>query len=299
MPLVSELAQTYLTACAVEGKSPNTIRGYRQSLERLQDVARERGRPDSAEDYTVPDVYNYLAVLRERTASRAYQHRLHREVKAFFSWCLRMGILEQNVFTRVPLVKLEQQIVQPFSVEQVNRLLSAVNLETRAGRRNHALMLFLLDTGVRASECVSVHLDDVDWDHGRVRVLHGKGQKQRWVGFGHEAQAALRAYLVDRGSEPGPLFLSTRSGRGMKPLALNTILGRIGEEAGVEKVHPHRFRHTFATMAIRVAAREIDVQHLLGHSTSAMVRRYTRTYDAEQAAVAHAAFSPVGQLLGK
>lgn len=237
MPLVSELAQTYLTASAVEGKSPNTIRGYRQSLDRLQQVARDRGLPGSVEDFTVAQVYEYLAALREQHMSRAYQHRLHREVKAFFSWCLRMGIIEQNVFARVPLVKLEQQIVQPFSVEQVNRLLGAVDLKTRAGRRNHALMLFLLDTGVRASECVSVHLDDVDWEQGRVRVLHGKGQKQRWVGLGDEAQTALRRYLTDRGDAPGPLFLSTRSGHGLKPLALNTIFGRIGEQAGVTKVH--------------------------------------------------------------
>ncbi len=181
MTLASELASTYLTAYAVEGKSPNTIRGFRQSLERLQEVSRERGLPTLAEDFTVAEVYEYLAALRERVHSRAYQHRLHREVKAFFSWCLRMGILEQNVFARVPLVKLEQQIVQPFSVEQVNLLLATVNLKTRAGRRNHALMLFLLDTGVRASECVSVHLDDVDWDRRRVRVLHGKGQKQEVV----------------------------------------------------------------------------------------------------------------------
>ena len=141
-----------------------------------------------------------------------------------------------------------------------------------------------------------MHLDDVDWDHGRVRVLHGKGQKQRWVGFGQAAQAALRTYLADRGSDPGPLFLSTRSGRGMKPLALNTILGRIGEEAGVEKVHPHRFRHTFATWAIRSHAREIDVQSLLGHTSLTMVQRYARTYSSEEAVAAHEQFSPVAQL---
>jgi len=146
------------------------------------------------------------------------------------------------------------------------------------------------------SKCVSVHLDDVDWDHGRVRVLHGKGQKQRWVGFGQDAQAALRTYLVDRGSEPGPLFLPTRSGHGMKSLALNTILGRIGEEAGVEKVHPHRFRHTFATWAIRSHAREIDVQSLLGHTSLTMVQRYARTYSSEEAVAAHGQFSPVSQL---
>lgn len=198
-------------------------------------------------------------------------------------------------------MKLEQQIVQPFSVEQVKRLLAAADARTPTGRRNHALMLFLLDTGVRASECVSVHLDDVDWEQGRVRVLHvrvlhGKGQKQRWVGLGEEAQTALRRYLADRGDTRGPLFLSIRSGDGLKPLALNIILRRIGERAGVTKVHPHRFRHTFATWAIRSHAREIDVQSLLGHTSLTMVQRYARTYSSEEAVAAHGNFSPVAQL---
>ncbi|MCH7935127.1 MAG: site-specific integrase, partial [Gemmatimonadetes bacterium] len=69
------------------------------------------------------------------------------------------------------------------------------------------------------------------------------------------------------------------------------------EEFGIPKVHPHRFRHTFATWAIEQQAREIDVQRLLGHSTSAMLRRYTASYDAEKAAQAHASFSP-GDRLG-
>ena len=101
-----------------------------------------------------------------------------------------------------------------------------------------------------------------------------------------------------RGREPGPLFQTWRGG----PLAsvrLIVLYDRLSKKAGITHVHPHRFRHTFATMAIRAAAREIDVQHLLGHSTSAMVRRYTRTYDSEMAATAHASFSPVAQVLNR
>ena len=77
---------------------------------------------------------------------------------------------------------------------------------------------------------------------------------------------------------------------------MRTIFQRLGEECGIAKVHPHRFRHTFATWAIEQQAREIDVQRLLGHSTSAMLRRYTASYDAEKAAQAHASFSPGDRL---
>ena len=161
MALLHELAQTYLTACDVEGKARSTIRGYRESLTRLQEVGARLEFPAEVEAFTVQHVYAFLGALRERGASRAYQHRLHREVKAFFSWCKRFDVITENVFARVPLVKLEQQIVQPFSTDDVRRLLAAIHRGVRAGTRNYALVLFLLDTGVRASECVSVRLDDV------------------------------------------------------------------------------------------------------------------------------------------
>ena len=296
MPLLNELAQTYLTACDVEGKARSTIRGYRESLTRLQEVGARLEFPAEVEAFTVQHVYAFLGALRERGASRAYQHRLHREVKAFFSWCKRFDVITENVFARVPLVKLEQQIVQPFSTDDVRRLLAAINRGVRAGTRNYALVLFLLDTGVRASECVSVRLDDVDWERGRVRVLHGKGQKQRWVGIGERARAALTDYLLVRGEAAGPLFLSERSGKGLHSLALNVLFTKLGQQAGVTHVHPHRFRHTFATWAIRSQAREIDVQSLLGHSSLTMVQRYARTYSSEQAVLAHEQFSPVAQL---
>ena len=74
------------------------------------------------------------------------------------------------------------------------------------------------------------------------------------------------------------------------------MLRRLAERAGVPHVHPHKFRHTFATWAIEAEAREIDVQFLLGHSTPAMVRRYAATYNAEKAARAHARWSPGDRL---
>lgn len=296
MTLLAELAETYLTACEVEGKANTTIRGYRESLSRVQEVGAELGFPSELEGYTVQHVYQFLGVLRERGASRAYQHRLHREVKAFFSWCKRHDLVTENVFARVPLVKLEQQIVQPFSPDDIRRLLGAIDRTTKMGRRDYALVLFLLDTGVRASECVSVQLDDVDWERGRVRVLHGKGQKQRWVGLGEQAREALREYLPVRGDGPGPLFFSMRLKRGMHSHALNVLFSRLGVRAGVAHVYPHRFRHTFATWAIRSQAREIDVQSLLGHSSLTMVQRYARTYSSEQAVLAHESFSPVAHL---
>ncbi|MEX2376096.1 MAG: tyrosine-type recombinase/integrase [Dehalococcoidia bacterium] len=298
MPNIDELIATYITACELEGKSKNTIRSYRESLRKFRERGTRLGLPDEIDAYTVPLVYTYLGALRADGAADTYQHRMHREVKTFFSWCRRMNIIDENPFARVPLVKLEQKIVQPFNADQIRALLAATEHDPYPGLglRDRAIVLFLLDTGVRASECTATNLEDVDWERGRVRILHGKGKKQRWVGLGEQAQAALRTYIEQsRGDQPGALFLS-QTRRRMFSNALNHLLKRLARRAGVEGVHPHRFRHTFATWAIRSMAREVDVQSLLGHSSLTMVQRYSRTYSSEQAVQAHVHFSPVAQL---
>lgn len=184
MAAIDDLIGTYLVACEVEGKTPNTVWSYRTSLADFRRVGEMIGLPESAEDYTVRHVYAFLSEIRARGVSPAYQHRRHREVKAFFSWCRRMDLVQENVFARVPLVKLEQQIIQPFSAADIEAMLAVQDRTRHHDCRNYALILFLLDTGVRASECISIQLEDVDWERCRVRVLHGKGQKQRWVGNG-------------------------------------------------------------------------------------------------------------------
>ena len=93
-------------------------------------------------------------------------------------------------------------------------------------------------------------------------------------------------------------LFQTVDGRPLRNHHMNVMFTRHGLKAGVRQVNPHRFRHTFATWAIRASARELDVQYLLGHSSPMMVRRYSATYDSEQAASAHATFSPAMQLAG-
>lgn len=298
MPSFDELAATYLSACRVEGKSPRTIATYAQSIRVWQKTAAELHFPEDADDLSVTQVYQFLAAVQAGGATRGYQRRLHLELRTFLSWCVRMGLLTTNILDKLVPIKRDEVLIQPFLPAEVIALLNAGACAQRTAKRNVALILFLLDTGVRASECIQVRLDDVDWGNGRIRILHAKGRKQRWVGFGEHAAAALRDYLVAaRGWEPGALFLSTYRRTPLRVFALNALLTRLGALAGVPNVHPHRFRHTFATWALRSMAREIDVQHLLGHSSMGMTQRYARTYSSEQAVLGHRTFSPVGLLL--
>lgn len=117
------------------------------------------------------------------------------------------------------------------------------------------------------------------------------------MGIGPRTLERLLDY-VDRfrGDGPGALFRSAAGADFAGPHTLNTLLKRLGQDASVAGVHPHRFRHTFATWAIESGAREIDVQMLLGHSDLTMTHRYARTYTSEKAVRAHASLSPVNRL---
>ena len=245
------------------------------------------------------DGARFLKAITESPVVLGTRHRRFRESRAFFSWCTRMGYVTRHPFAGIANVKVEQKVIQPFTEEEIQRLLGACDGATAFGCRNRAIIWLFLDTGMRALELLRVEWDDVDWEARRIHIRQGKGRKQRVVPFGEGPAAALRDYSTRfRGEEPGGLFLATRGARrSLAPFALRILFDRLGHRAGVEHAHAHRFRHTFATWAIENHARELDVQYLLGHSTAAMVRRYSATYDAAKAADAHAAFSPAARLL--
>ena len=291
----------YLAACDVEGKSPRTVQAYRETLRRALTICAPEGLPDRVAAFRPADVYRFMKVITDSGVSLGTRHRRFRETRAFFSWCTRMGYCERDPFAGIPNVKVQQKVIQPLSEEEIKALLDVCNPTKEFGCRNRAIILLFLDTGMRYAELHHLTLADVSWEDRRIHIRHGKGRKQRGVPFGDGPEAALRDYINRfRGEAEGPLFATiSRWGeprRPMKKYLLGTLFTRLGARADVH-ANPHRFRHTFATWAIENHARELDVQYLLDHSTSAMVRRYSATYDAAKAAAAHASFSPAARLL--
>ena len=131
MNQIDETITTYLTALKIEGKTPTTIASYANSLEDFRRVGRRLSLPDRVEEYRVEHVYEFLGALQERGASPDYRHRRHREVQTLFSWCVRMGQVDQNVFKRVPRVKVGEKIKPPFTPEEVRVLLESQDRGTR------------------------------------------------------------------------------------------------------------------------------------------------------------------------
>ena len=294
------LIDLYLLRCQVEGKSPSTIHAYAETLGRFLRFVRQEGFPEDVRRITPGHLYPYLGQFAH--LSLETRHRYFREVRCFFNWLIAAGYLGENPIRSLRNVRLPQRIVRPFSPEDVVKLLACCDPVTAAGARDRAIVLILLDTGVRCSELVQLTVDDLDLEAGRLRVLHGKGNKDRVVPFASRCREALEHYLALRRWEPGPLLFAVagsgtlRRGIPLQSNGLKQLLRRLGRQAGLSKVHAHRFRHTFATWAIEQDARELDVQYLLGHASPDMVRRYASTYSSEQAARRHVMFSPAERL---
>ena len=299
-PALDGLIDLYLLRCEVEGKSPRTVTDYGETLRRFARIADEEGFPKELASIESAHLYAYLG--RYTNHSMETRHRYFREVRCFFNWLVLAGYLDETPFRSMRNVRLPQRIVQPLTLDELGILLNCCDAASAIGARDQAILLTLLDTGVRCSELVHLGIEDLDLKGGRLRVLHAKGNKQRVVPFAARCRDALRAYLEKRGTALGPLFLAAgrhrelRPGVALKPNGLKQMLRRLGRQAGLPKVHAHRFRHTFATWAIEHDARELDVQYLLGHSSSDMVRRYASAYNCEQAARRHEAFSPANAL---
>jgi integrase/recombinase XerC len=290
---------TYLSACRGEGKTERTLQAYEETLRQLIDAGVAADFPEPISAFNTRHAYQFLDATRSRGVSLGTQHRRFREARAFFSWCERMGYIDVHPFKGVTNVRPDTKVIEPFTRNDIEQLLSFCDLTTEVGIRNRAIILLLLDTGMRRAELEGLDIQDVDLATGRAFIRHGKGRKQRIVPFSTEPASAISEYVKRyRGDNDGRLFLSVDRGHGriaFNKYHLGTIFKRLGDKAHVH-ANPHRFRHTFATWAIAAGAREIDVQYLLGHSTAVMTRRYAATYDSSMAASRHHDFSPVSNL---
>jgi site-specific recombinase XerD len=160
--------------------------------------------PEDPAAFTTAHVYQFLGSVADTGVSAMTQWRRQRETRAFFSWLLRHDYIATNPFAKVKNIRVRQKIVRPFTPDDVQRLLSHCDAGTRKGARNHALILVLLDTGLRASELANLELGDVDFATQRMLIKHAKGNKQRVVRFGKRTRQALEHYIGSfRGTTPG------------------------------------------------------------------------------------------------
>jgi site-specific recombinase XerD len=315
---LSSLAEGFVLTKQTEGKSPRTVEYYQENLRRFLWYAKEQGWSDDIRlltewqirqflGYVVNEMHRWGLVGKGSETSRhkvcySTAHHYFVVLSCFFSWLLEEGFASENPMAHIKMAKPKLKVIVPYTPEEIRKMLAVCDYDYQhnakfLASRNQAIVLILVDTGVRLSELTGIMLHSLDKERGRIKI-HGKGGKERIVRIGQAAQRALWRYLVYRPQNGRPELWLTEEGKPLANSGVQSLIKRLKHRAGVTREgNTHKFRHSFALSFLKADGNVFNLQYLLGHSDLDMVRRYTATLGMEDALKAHEKASPA-DLLG-
>jgi site-specific recombinase XerD len=317
---LSQAIDGFLLDLAARRLSPHTIADYTNSLRKLQAFLASADPADPElgaitadqlrrfmADLETPRRANGVTTRPLKSLSKKQCLNIHTGISALYTWAVRQGFIGQHTMRLIQRPRPEKRAIVPLTKDEIDALIHATERSrtyrrpgkresdhTRpTGQRDHAIILLLVDCGIRASELCDLQIRSFDAKNRRILVF-GKGDKERSLPVSTATAKAIWTYIVtERQDAPvnQPLFF----GRGAVPLTrsgLLQLLAGLGDKAGIADVHPHRFRHTFAINYLRNGGDPYALQMSLGHESMEMVRRYLALASADLAAV-HQKASPV------
>ncbi len=227
------------------------------------------------------DIRIYLAHLYDHNYSRNSISRKISSLRSFYQFLLKNQAVSENPFSYVQMRKKQLRLPRFFYEKELDVLFKAAVGETALDHRNLALLEVLYGTGIRVSECAGLTLKDIDFETG-VLLIHGKGNKERFVPFGSFAEDTLRVYFSSGRTplmkkyrkEHDYLFINHR-GDQITPTGIQYILKQIIKKSSLTSdIHPHMLRHSFATHLLNNGADMRTVQELLGHVSLSSTQIY-------------------------
>ena len=252
--------------------SPNTVASYISDLTAFFSAVGK-----DPKDVAPEDIISYFA---ETTAlSKRSQARVLSSLHSFYKWMIMEGEMTDNPSDAIEAPKLGKYLPAVLSVEEVDRLIAAVDLDSAFGKRDRAMLETLYGLGLRVSELISLRISSIWTEQGFVSVI-GKGDKQRLVPLGGMARDAIRDYLEVRGPaadrESSDILFLNRFGRALTRIAVFKMIKAYAVKAGISKeISPHTLRHSFATHLIENGADLRAVQEMLGHESILTTEIYT------------------------
>lgn len=283
------LVRLFIATKRLAGRAESTLEQYNYEIWVSRTCINK-----SFKDTTTMDIKMYLAKMQERGLSPVTLNNKRRYLNSFYGWLHKEGVIPTNPVDRVDAITEPKRIKKAYSIADIERMRMSIK-----NPRDRAVFEFLLSTGLRVSEFTSLNVNDIDFDHRRFEVI-GKGNKQRTAFYDEVTEFHLQNYLAWRMDLEGltrdelkklPLFVGQKYPFArLDNNAVRCMLKRIAEEAGVENVHPHRFRRTFATTALHRHMPLDKVQGMLGHAKVDTTLMYIdQQNDLEQAYKAYLA----------
>jgi site-specific recombinase XerD len=279
------------------GLSPKTVAWYRQKLEVVRYQLESLGVAQVVD--IRPTTVRALLLALGQTHNPGGVHGFYRALRAFLRWWEVEVEPEgwSNPLAKVRPPRVDEPPLEPVSIDDLQAMLATCQRRRFYGERDRALMLFLLDSGLRRAEFQALNVGHVNLDNGSVVVIRGKGGKPRTAFIGAKTRRALARYLRFRpdATDADPLWV-TRQGRRLSYNGLREVLRRRALRAGVPEPSLHAFRRGFAISALRAGCDLITLQRMLGHSSLAVVSRYLKQVENDLRE-AHQRVGPVDHLL--
>lgn len=248
-----DLLQAFLDAKAVEGRSEKTIIRYRYVINCLLNSCKI-----SVREVSVYHIRKFLMDEKNRGLSDSTLEGYREVYSSFFGWLYREQLIPRNPMNNIFKIKCKKEVRLPYSDAEIEKLKEACRTE-----RDKAIIVFLLSTGCRISEMCQLDRGQVDFRDLECTVL-GKGNKERTVFLDDVSAMLLARYLASRSDTSPALFIGKGNQR-LEPGGVRKRLHEIGTRAGVDNVHPHRFRRTLATNLINHGMAIQEVATILGH----------------------------------
>ncbi len=272
-----EIAREYRRYIRLEKNlSPNTVECYMRDLAefahfvlRMYDVPPQRVEPQMIE--------RYMAWLYDQGRRRTSQARRLSGIKSFYNYLLLGDRIDMLPTEFVESPKFGRTLPDVLTVEEIDRIISVIDISTAKGIRDSAMLEVLYSCGLRVSELTSLRLGDLFFGEGYIRIV-GKGDKERIVPVSSAARDKVQLYMErrkPRRDSEDTLFLNNR-GQALTRIMVFTIIRKAALMAGIDKrISPHTFRHSYATHLLEGGASIRQVQELLGHEKIMTTEIYT------------------------
>ena len=259
----------------------NSIEAYSRDIDKFSQYLELSQKNISPQQVTLTDLKEFIHWINDLGLSAKSQARLISGIKAFFKYLVLEDIIRQNPAELLESPKVGRKLPDTLSVEEINKIINAIDLSKPEGTRNKAILETLYGCGLRVSEVINLKISNLYFTEGFIKIK-GKGNKERLVPIGNSAIKYINIYLekirshIEVKKESSDIVFLNKRGKGLSRVMIFLIIKYLANQIGLKKtISPHTFRHSFATHLIEGGADLRAVQEMLGHESITTTEIYT------------------------